>query len=80
MHAGLQNYNRITYLTKNLVGQREGTTNVSYSHRAVLDVFLSIAQKVMSNCINHVAVKSVDEVFQPLKWQRSDTPLKVKYN
>ncbi|KIN65599.1 hypothetical protein Z945_644 [Sulfitobacter noctilucae] len=48
-----------------------------YSHRAVLDVILGIAQKTMSNYVNHVAETPVDEVFQPLKWERSDTPLKV---
>jgi hypothetical protein len=40
-------------------------------------VILGIAQKTMSNYINHVAVTPVDEVFQPLLWQRGDTPLKV---
>lgn len=48
-----------------------------YSHRAVLDVILGLAQKTMSNYVNHVAETPVDEVFQPLAWQRSDTPLKV---
>ena len=51
--------------------------SAGYSHRAVLDVILGIAQKTMSNYINHVAVTPVDEVFYPLKWQRSDTPLEV---
>ena len=48
-----------------------------YSHRAVLDVILGIAQKTMSNYINHVAVTPVDEVFHPLKWERGSTPLEV---
>lgn len=48
-----------------------------YSHRAVLDVILGLAQKTMSNYVNHVAVTPVDEVFQPLKWERGSTPLKV---
>ena len=48
-----------------------------YSHRAVLDVILGIAQKTMSNYINHVAVTPVDEVFHSLKWERGATPLKV---
>ncbi|WP_297780627.1 carboxymuconolactone decarboxylase family protein [uncultured Roseovarius sp.] len=48
-----------------------------YSHRAVLDVILGIAQKTMSNYVNHVAVTPVDEVFHPLKWQRSAAPLEV---
>ena len=48
-----------------------------YSHRSVLDVILGIAQKTMSNYINHVAVTPVDEVFHPLKWERGATPLEV---
>ena len=57
--------------------QMETFFAAGYSHRAVLDVILGIAQKTMSNYINHVAVTPVDEVFHPLKWQRSDTPLEV---
>jgi alkylhydroperoxidase family enzyme len=71
--------------TIQMVRERGNTTDIQietffaagYSHRAVLDVILGIAQKTMSNYINHVAVTPVDEVFQPLKWQRSDTPLEV---
>ncbi|MEP2781333.1 MAG: carboxymuconolactone decarboxylase family protein [Pseudoruegeria sp.] len=71
--------------TIQLVRQRGNATDVQldaffaagYSHRAVLDVILGIAQKTMSNYINHLAVTPVDEVFQPLKWERSDTPLEV---
>ncbi len=46
-----------------------------YGHRAVLDVILGLAQKTMSNYINHVAQTPVDEVFHPLLWERGDTPL-----
>lgn len=48
-----------------------------YTHRAVLDVILGLAQKTMSNYINHVAQTPVDEVFHSLKWERGDTPLEV---
>ena len=48
-----------------------------YSYRTVLDVILGIAQKTMSNYINHVAVTPVDEVFHPLTWERGATPLEV---
>ncbi|MFT6025724.1 MAG: alkylhydroperoxidase family enzyme [Ascidiaceihabitans sp.] len=51
--------------------------DAGYGHRAVLDVILGLAQKTMSNYVNHVAETPVDEVFQPLAWQRGDTPLKV---
>lgn len=71
--------------TIQMVRERGNTTDTQietffaagYSHRAVLDVILGIAQKTMSNYINHVAVTPIDEVFQPLKWQRSDTALEV---
>jgi alkylhydroperoxidase family enzyme len=48
-----------------------------YSHRGVLDVILGIAQKTMSNYVNHVAATPVDEMFYPMRWQRSDTLLEV---
>jgi len=51
--------------------------DAGFDHRTVLDVILGLAQKTMSNYINHVAETPVDEVFQPLTWQRSETPLKV---
>jgi alkylhydroperoxidase family enzyme len=51
--------------------------DAGYGHRAVLDVILGLAQKTMSNYVNHVAETPVDEVFHPLAWQRGDTPLKV---
>jgi alkylhydroperoxidase family enzyme len=57
--------------------QMQAFFDAGYSHRAVLDVILGLAQKTMSNYINHVAETPVDEVFQPLAWQRGDTPLKV---
>jgi AhpD family alkylhydroperoxidase len=51
--------------------------DAGYGHRAVLDVILGMAQKTMSNYVNHVAQTPVDEVFKPLAWERGDTPLKV---
>lgn len=57
--------------------QMQAFFDAGYSHRAVLDIVLGLAQKTMSNYINHMAVTPVDEVFQPLKWTRSDTPLDV---
>lgn len=46
-----------------------------YGHRAVLDVILGLAQKTMSNYVNHVAKTPIDEVFKPLAWTRSATPI-----
>lgn len=57
--------------------QMEAFFAAGYGHRAVLDVILGMAQKTMSNYTNHVAETPVDAVFQPLAWQRGDTPLKV---
>ncbi|WP_138935488.1 carboxymuconolactone decarboxylase family protein [Roseovarius arcticus] len=57
--------------------QMKAFFDAGYGHRAVLDVILGLAQKTMSNYVNHVAETPVDEVFQPLEWKRSDTPLKV---
>jgi len=57
--------------------QMKAFFEAGYGHRAVLDVILGLAQKTMSNYINHVAETPVDEAFQPLAWSRGDTPLKV---
>lgn len=57
--------------------QMQAFFDAGYGHRAVLDVILGLAQKTMSNYINHVAQTPVDAVFTPLLWTRGDTPLKV---
>lgn len=57
--------------------QMKAFFDAGYGHRAVLDVILGMAQKTMSNYTNHVAQTPVDEVFQPLAWKRSETPLEV---
>ncbi len=46
-----------------------------YSHRAVLDVILGLAQKTMSNYINHVAQTPLDDVVKPLVWTRGQNPV-----
>lgn len=45
--------------------------DAGFAHRAVLDVILILAQKVMSNYINHVAETPLDEAVKPLAWTRS---------
>ncbi len=57
--------------------QMKAFFDAGYGHRAVLDVILGLAQKTMSNYVNHVAETPVDEAFQQLAWKRGDTPLKV---
>ncbi|MFQ6554241.1 carboxymuconolactone decarboxylase family protein [Aestuariibius insulae] len=44
--------------------------DAGYRHRAVLDVVLGLAQKTMSNYINHVAETPLDEPVKPFAWQR----------
>ena len=50
--------------------QMQAFFDAGYGHRAVLDVILGLAQKTMSNYINHVAQTPVDAVFTPLLWTR----------
>lgn len=57
--------------------QMQAFFDAGYGHRAVLDVILGMAQKTISNYVNHVAETPVDKVFEPLKWSRGDSPLKV---
>ncbi|MEM8850048.1 MAG: carboxymuconolactone decarboxylase family protein [Pseudomonadota bacterium] len=45
-----------------------------YSHRAVLDVILGLAQKVMSNYVNHIAETPTDDAFAPFAWEKATTP------
>ncbi|WP_340241589.1 carboxymuconolactone decarboxylase family protein [Sulfitobacter pontiacus] len=56
--------------------QMKAFFDAGYGHRAVLDVILGMAQKTISNYVNHVAQTPVDDVFKPLAWERGDTPLK----
>ena len=48
-----------------------------YGHRAVLDIILGLAQKVMSNYTNHVAETPLDEPVKPFAWQRKGAPLEA---
>jgi alkylhydroperoxidase family enzyme len=43
--------------------------DAGYSHRAALDVVLGVAQKTMSNYVNHMAQTPVDEVMQQFAWE-----------
>lgn len=42
-----------------------------YTHRHVLEVILGVAQKVMSNYINHLADTPVDAPMQKFAWQKA---------
>ncbi|GIT90439.1 hypothetical protein JANAI62_00790 [Jannaschia pagri] len=45
--------------------------DAGYDHRAVLNVILGLAQKVMSNYTNHVAQTPVDEPMQKFAWTKA---------
>ena len=49
--------------------------DAGYDHRAVLDVILILAQKTMSNYINHMAETPLDDFAKPFAWTRGDTPI-----
>ena len=51
--------------------QMQAFLAAGYSHRAVLDVVLGLAQKTMSNYINHVAETPLDEPVQKFAWTRA---------
>ena len=57
--------------------QFEAFFAAGFTHRSALDVVLVVAQKTMSNYINHFAKTPVDEVFQPLLWTRGNTPVEA---
>nr|WP_155197697.1 carboxymuconolactone decarboxylase family protein [Roseibium hamelinense] len=42
--------------------------DAGYTKRNVLDIILGLAQKVMSNYVNHLAQTPVDEVFHKFAW------------
>lgn len=58
-------------------GQMQAFFDAGYNKRAVLDVILGLAQKTMSNYINHVAETPLDEPVKPMAWTRSDSPMKA---
>jgi len=51
--------------------------DAGYGHRAVLDVILGLAQKTMSNYVNHFANTPLDDFAKPFSWKRGDTPITV---
>lgn len=57
--------------------QMQAFFEAGYGHRAVLDVILGMAQKTISNYVNHVAETPVDNVFKPMEWTRGDRHLDV---
>ena len=44
-------------------------SEAGYGNRQLLEIILGVAQKVMSNYVNHLAQTPVDEPFQKFAWQ-----------
>lgn len=44
-----------------------------FDERAVFDILVGLAQKVLSNYTNHLAETPIDEPFQKFAWQRERT-------
>ncbi|MEX0285009.1 MAG: carboxymuconolactone decarboxylase family protein [Paracoccaceae bacterium] len=55
--------------------QMQAFFDAGYSHRAVLDVVLGLAQKTMSNYVNHMAETPVDAVMQGFLWEKKGAPV-----
>ena len=42
-----------------------------YTHRNILEVVLGLAQKVLSNYVNHLAQTPVDEQWEKFAWSKA---------
>ena len=49
--------------------------DAGYGHRAVLDVILGLAQKTMSNYVNHLAETPLDDFAKPFAWSKKGAPV-----
>lgn len=49
--------------------QVDAFLDAGYSRKQVLEVLLGVAQKVMSNYLNHIVETPVDEAFEKFAWQ-----------
>jgi len=50
--------------------QKQAFIDVGYSNQNLLDIVLILAQKVISNYVNHLADTPVDEPFQKFEWTK----------
>ena len=48
----------------------DGFYSAGYGHQQLLEIILVMAQKVMSNYVNHLADTPVDAPFQKFAWQK----------
>ena len=44
--------------------------DAGYGQQQVLEVILGVAQKTMSNYVNHIAETPIDEPFQKFAWKK----------
>ncbi|MEK9502667.1 carboxymuconolactone decarboxylase family protein [Gemmatimonadota bacterium DH-20] len=51
-------------------GQVQAFLEAGYTRRQILEVVLGVAQKVMSNYTNHLALTPVDRVMQKFAWEK----------
>ena len=47
-----------------------GFLEAGYTHRNILEVVLGLAQKVLSNYVNHLAQTPVDEQWEKFAWSK----------
>lgn len=52
--------------------EMEAFFSAGYGPRQLLEITLGMAQKVMSNYINHLANTPVDAPFKPFAWEKQD--------
>jgi len=45
--------------------------NAGFEKRQILEVIVGVAQKTLSNYVNHIADTPVDDAFESHKWERS---------
>lgn len=50
--------------------QKQAFFAAGYSNESLLDIVLILAQKVMSNYVNHLADTPLDEPFQQFEWSK----------
>ena len=51
-------------------GQKQAFFAAGFAAQHVLDIILILAQKVMSNYVNHIAETPLDKPFQAFDWQK----------
>ncbi|SET43419.1 hypothetical protein SAMN04487962_109135 [Marinobacter segnicrescens] len=50
---------------------RPSIYDAGYGQQQVLEVILGVAQKTMSNYVNHIAETPIDEPFKKFEWKKN---------